>query len=846
MVTETRKPAAMPLQFGSVGFKGWSIPLQLQRQIVSGIRTGPEVTREGREGVFTFAIDDLSGGFSPVSGIASAARDKNLVYSNEGLMHHLPKLLCLPYASTAQTAVVALDISGARAANKRVHSAMYQGRFYAIIDTQLFKDTSTSNPALVTPATADGIADKCTAMAIGKIAGVQVLAEAGAATDDIQYTTDPANATVPWTKMVTLSDTPYINYLAYLNIGPGVWVFTGRPSTALGTGVWHFKQDATLPATPQPVVLTATKDIPGTLASTTHAAVDLTFIGQESTSGAPWDSSAGTQTVAASADVDTGYVWFGAGDFAAVPRGNQIIGIQLVIAATVENASLNVVYKDMICKAGGGTSISFAPGGLLDTSGTDSAGGTAITGGLNITGADLDEFAVGVSFIGRNASGSTAYDLSITDVDATITSRPFGTMPVPTLGGSAIPPLRWSPARIANLEREADELTAVTLNQRLRYDDYEWDSDSDRATVTWVYPPTNMAHIEDIEDFQGGVACAGAPSSGVGQSMILMDSQNIARDLGFPGVNGATAVRITSMFSRKTALFYWVQNSDSTDAQLWMYANGKHFAFGALFSKTLGAAMTTAPLAWAEKTMGLTQNQIYNFYPSSTNVAAVRQFVPFDPFSDPFLTNTSEVKQDGPLAIQTLELDVLPPEANKAVMAINCQSRRIDNDTTYGSARIYVDTGGDHTFAAAEIDQTFDAAAETFTDRNLATSNDPGVAYRTMITRIALNHQTGTAETPNPLPFLFLIAASWPLLERWMVVMAKEGQMSDFITMMKRLKTLTDTKVAQRFTGGGYNDPAIIEDFKVEYNSTMGTEPPSWADVKSAVLTIRKTVGGLS
>src|SRR3990167_4170725 len=110
------------IQWGTLGFQGWTFPVSLTSQIVPGLRVGPEVTREGREGIVSFRVDDLSGGMLNTASIMSWARDKNRVYFNEGLYHHIPGILTLPYKLTSQATLKALDVSGYRAANLRVHA----------------------------------------------------------------------------------------------------------------------------------------------------------------------------------------------------------------------------------------------------------------------------------------------------------------------------------------------------------------------------------------------------------------------------------------------------------------------------------------------------------------------------------------------------------------------------------------------------------------------------------------------------------------------------------------------------------------------------------------------------
>src|SRR5688572_31552732 len=102
----------------AVGFNGYEVPLGLVRQSPPAWRSGFEIGRDTRDNVFPFVIDSLDGGFFAKSGVWTP-REKTMIYRNEGIMVHLPKVACLAYASTLQAALDNIDISGFRAANKR-------------------------------------------------------------------------------------------------------------------------------------------------------------------------------------------------------------------------------------------------------------------------------------------------------------------------------------------------------------------------------------------------------------------------------------------------------------------------------------------------------------------------------------------------------------------------------------------------------------------------------------------------------------------------------------------------------------------------------------------------------
>src|SRR5690606_19564766 len=89
------------------------------------IRTGPNVDRTGRAGLFAFVLDDISGGMRPLSTIGSYGFDKTLTYYNEGVMVHIPGQAQLPYLLTTQEEIITADFSGYNAANRRVHSSLF-------------------------------------------------------------------------------------------------------------------------------------------------------------------------------------------------------------------------------------------------------------------------------------------------------------------------------------------------------------------------------------------------------------------------------------------------------------------------------------------------------------------------------------------------------------------------------------------------------------------------------------------------------------------------------------------------------------------------------------------------
>lgn len=885
-------PTSSRLQIGSgssaVSFYGWTLPFKLDSQTTPGLRQGPEIQRVGRETVTPFRLDAFDR-FIARSGVASWERDKTGVYYNEGLMHHVSgsPLLCLPYLTTAQSSLAAVDISGYRAANRRAHAIMSSlgsaagSRFYSFLGPNMYKDTSTSNPALIPPATADNLTDNVTAAAEMIWGGAQALTVAtDGATDDIRYTTDPTADSVTWTTAVAHSGTPWVSALAsFQNLGSGYNIVVGNPA---GTnGIWYAGQSETVPVTLKQVVTSATANKTNSSNSTLNtgarSATNFTEAdgvnggGTTSIGGISWtnptNASASDDARATAAVGANSSKLFIASNFGfTVPTNADIVGVLVEVEKSENDLADNItddfIYLVTGISAGDNSGTMTTNATVIGANKADtttewpvvaseaylSYGGSAdlwSVPSLSPAQANASGFGVGIQADG----GDVAAIANIDHIRVTLYYRLKGSMPsIPTGGWS----IGKDPANVNTLYLVAptsNQLTTYTNPRELWKLEFDVDAESDRPIVTVSKPNTNLPHVEDVTYYQGGVAAAGGPMPGPGTAVKLVDSNGVTRDLGFPAVHGATAVRVISMHAASIALFCWVANNAADNNQLWIYFDGRWQAFGVLWSKV--ASISVMPIGFAERSFNLTQNFIYCFWPSSTNTAVSRQFVPIDNvFGDPFLVNTSQVKQDGPLYIQTLELDVMPEEAAKAVLALEMQSRRVDNNTAYGSVRVQVDTGGDHTFASAEVDQTFDAAAEVLTPRNLSAAGDPGVAYRTMITRITLDHEAGTAETPNGLPVLFSLSAQWTPLKSFAVVLDKTAQTEPPMALCNRLEALIETKVAQPFSGEGLTIPVVLDlshgGYEFVYSrGTLGKVQPTWDSVEKALIYFKETAGAV-
>lgn len=393
---------------------------------------------------------------------------------------------------------------------------------------------------------------------------------------------------------------------------------------------------------------------------------------------------------------------------------------------------------------------------------------------------------------------------------------------------------------------QRDEMTTILVPREAWRLVFGFDPDRNGPVVTSITKlNTGLPYVGGGQYFQGGAAFFGGSNHTLWNQVKHIGSDGVTRELGFPTSHGGNPLTITSMWAQGAFLMVDTAETDGSEAQRFVYFNAKWFPGWVLQSK--GNAIATEPILWAESTVGLQQNVAYRPFPVSTTALAVaREFVPPDLSDDPHRANTTQVKHNGPLYTQLVELDVGPEEANKAILALISQSRRIDNNTSYGSLRVLIDTGGDTAISAAEIDQTFDAVAETFTDRNITTSLNPGIAYDTQIIRLILDHEAGSTETPNGLPLLELLAMQWSHLETFKVVLDKNQSHPSPKSLVTALKATADGKVVQRFNGGGYDVPAVLEgaDFKYKWMG-IGRMLPGWSGVERAELIFRRVAGAV-
>lgn len=836
------------LQYGSIPLDGTVMPVSL---------SAPPQFHSWR-------IDDLSAGLRPLSTLASREDGSKYQWYNEGIICLPGGSATLPPKSTAQTTLASVDISGTRAANGRVHGLMWPtssgGRLIVGLGPNIYKDTSVSDPALTAPATADNVTDTITAMWTGVINGsFATIIGTNSTTDDIKYTTNPVADSISWSAGVTYANAndrcwwgaylPDLGWHAFggtINNVPGIYTFKGSTATPLTS------------STLIPAVLTSGSDTPNPNATTQNTGAKSPTAAITTGAGTEWTNP--TNALASDDSRATSSLGSGLSDFLAafnfgftVPTNATITGVLAEFERSEADAADNTTDEEVSLFLGITYSTTDPTLGQIGVNKADTStewpvtaseayatyGGSADTWGAQLTPAIVNrsDFGFTIQADGSNAGAIAAvdhmrltvyYKLPGTEVTSTTLGAGAGIL---ATGGYTIAdgPNPAKSNQVVIVQPKSNDATAVNVAREIIKMDFAHDADNGRLTFDPSRPYTGLATVDDACYHLGGVAAAGGPAFGTAVEVKLLTADDETYPLGFPQVHGTAPVRVAVMFPLGLALFAWVCHDDSTDCQLWMFFDGRWLPYGALWSKTLGGAMSTKPIPWAEKSMGTYQQQIYGFYPSSTNTAVIRQFVPSNPFADPNLTNTSQAKQDGPLYVQTPETMVWPPEDKNSVLALQSQSRRIDNAAAYGSLRVYMDTGGDTTVASAEIDQTFDATAETFTDRNLASSLDPGVAFKTLIVRLAADHQAGTTRTPNILPLVVHTVSQPPFLPEIEVRITSSAYEPK--ALMDKLESQQASKGVQRFSGGGYDDPFIVVSAKApDWPTTLGGTQPTWRD----------------
>lgn len=808
MTLESRLATWAGVDFYQLGFRD-----EASQQTASRVAQGIEGQRIDLVGVNADSWTDFSGGMVRRAGLHPRT-DLNQVYYNQGLRTDVPYQLTLPYLLTTQATLTAVDHSGFRAANKRVHSVIFGSRFVACIGTQLFKDTSTTDPTLIVPATADGITDLVTALWVGMVGtSPAVFKGCDGTTDDIRYTTDPFADTVTWTEFVTLSNAAdHVSAGQYFpGLGGGNHVMVARigndPTSA--NGLWYVSKDASLPATAQPVVYKDTKDVEGTNATVTvgpispgssgpgrrgdTAVPSVTYSGKSSYAyWTPWANTANALTqndtnvtattiMQAVTDDNAVDVYSASGivsdelvlsdfDFSAMPVAAIGVGYLYENDAFESNAGDNICYYSVQLYANGSPiGVNLATGAELAASDTDTYtpfGGAAIRWGIDgLTGATMRRgMGVGVQFVSfeqaaRTTAGSDdqSGQANFDHGRLSITYRMPGTQVKLASGGYTPGPWLSRPNTLVYIEPESDDETGITKARRLCFINLEYDADGDRVVASLEYPDTGLSYVEAIWPGLGGWFVSGDKSSGLGKQIKHVNAQGVVSQYNFSGFHGVTAqsvpipVGIVNGFDEGVSSLIEVANEDGTETQWWRLLDGAYHACTPLQSKS--NAIASLPLAWAESVLHRPQNRVYRFFPvSTTHLAAARTFVPRNPLNDVMSNNLTEPKQDGPLYLITPEFELVNFENENALMVVRHGGSQISAvGGSYGTVQYDFEMRTDST----AIDLTF-ASPDVTTGALDAAFEEykvpgSGEPFRTMQLKVTLdNDGSGGASVKTP------------------------------------------------------------------------------------------------
>lgn len=723
------------------------------------IRQGPP-NRSDRQGVRQYKLQSLHKGLGILRG--SEIND-NLRYSDsEGLIAHQPFSLFLPYVRTTQSALTATDISGFRAANKRVHSlnstlGQSKLRFYAGVGTKLYRNDSDTVAALEDSGLV--MTDNITGMFEGKANNTRYLIiTSDDDTDDISGVADPGGVSPVLAKIVAhLHADDWFGGGASLNtIGSGYNIFYGKNDQEVG--LWYTKHSDALLTALSPVVLNETRSVVGTLDTAVTSATFPSSGSQDFDTGTnAWTNpeyitadgnpgAAASGTLAAS--TDTNYLIASGFDFTAIPSSAVIVGIVVTTNSyesdTDDNISVGVVE---LLLNGSKIGVNLGNDNEISTSSssTQTFGSSSTTWGASLTGADV-QTGIAVRAQWRASASAVSASASVDYISMTITYRLPGAIASIPLGGYVLgkDPSDPTTVYIVAPERQ-DETTSVNVPRILWKCDFSYDAAGNRPTVAVNQVNTGLAHIEAACFALGGVCVTGDTKSGVGKTVKLVRSDGSISDLGF-GTGGhgyAAEWGIINMWGQGRNLICEAATEAGTSVQTWLQFDG---TWNPMDKKQ---TVTSLPLAWAEDPQICVELlSRYRIYPDSTNTNVSRIFHPRNTFLDPINNNTSEIKEDGYLSITLPELDLFgPEEAEKQLLTIWCLTREVSSTN------------------AIKVEYSTDASsyttATTFTSYASKYTFTTPVSFRTLKIRISLTHTASSTGTPNGLPILFEGLVRW-------------------------------------------------------------------------------------
>jgi hypothetical protein len=344
---------------------------------------------------------------------------------------------------------------------------------------------------------------------------------------------------------------------------------------------------------------------------------------------------------------------------------------------------------------------------------------------------------------------------------------------------------------------------------------------------------TGLSHVECLCYFLGGTAFAGDSQNGIGTRVTLLGADGNIRDLNFPGLNGSSAVGVVAMQGHGLALRVLTAKMDGSDAQEWLWADGKWHPHTPLASLAAGGGTGGLPIGFTTPaSWDPLQQRAYWFAPNKTNTAQTdvyRYFFPRDPFANPLLSNTSEKKHYGSLTLTGLDMDYLGPvpEANKAFTRVLHGGRSLSATSgSYGTVTVAVSVDGGATTAFSNV---FDQIFEVY-------SVPLGQAFKTAMPQVTLsngstNEANAVTKTPNALPLVFEGVAKWAKLSEFQLQLDINRTLqanhlrhvTELTALLKRQENVvinpTDSKLVgspvQRFTLGKFDGLATWETYSI-------------------------------
>lgn len=602
--------------------------------------SGSEADRGARTDVLPLFLDSFHGGFKPDSAILPYGSNKIFYRGNDGVYGTwLPGKATKAYKPTTQADLISVDASAYRSGNKRVHSVMWPTssglRWIGAIGAYILTDTSTTNPALKQPSTADNVSDNVLAMWIGPVdsAGTEELfIGSDGQTDDCKSTADPTADSISWTSRITYSN-------ANDRIWWGFYSQTLKRHIVAGVindvaGIYAFDPaTASYPLTSstlQPVVWTDTKDQLGDIAAVTLGATApsgasfvpgsgdtgptsvLSAHGQNSDGtptesqgiGSRWDQWSGLGNLVASDDSRAtatfhhtqitagtastgGYVGTTQGNvqinsdilvptgynFTAIPLAAQLTGA-VVAVERVEAASGNdiTIRRVQLFLDGSPIGENRADGSELPTSEASASYGSSTDfWGVKLTGDQLQRLTCCVQY----KSSSTANSSGTVSID-TITLNPTYQFPGYKThvneGSWGLGEMPSAPGVFVAVEPETDDATGINVPRRLAYYNFSLDGAGNRITLDRVdYPDTQAPYVGDADFLQGGTPVAVGANSGLINHVKLVKDVNTTVNLNYHGKDVSDEWEVYKLYGKGTVLLEDANTTDSDDAQLQCY-----------------------------------------------------------------------------------------------------------------------------------------------------------------------------------------------------------------------------------------------------------------------------------